>query len=390
MAPAVSSSSPDLLVIGAGIIGLASAWTVARAGAEVTVVDPDPGSGASFAAAGMIAPVSEAHFGEEALLQLNLRSARAWPAFADELEAATGAEIGYRRHGTLAVGFDAGDRAVLDELWKFQNGLGLDSTRVGPSGCRQIEPLLAAGLRGGLLVPGDHQVDPRRVTTALVEACRREGVAMVTEAASEVRLGRGGGVEGANLSGGARVVARRTLLAAGWRTSALPGLPAAALPPVRPVKGQILRLRLPDGFPSPSTTLRAVVQGHSVYLVTRADGEIVVGATVEELGADTRVTAGGVYELLRDAQAVLPCITEAEVVETMAGLRPGSPDNAPLVGPGALEGLLIATGHFRHGILLAPVTAALVTGLVASEDAELPAWAQTVDPRRFSVSSVPT
>jgi glycine oxidase len=391
------SPTPDLLVIGGGVIGLACAWQAARQGAVVTIVAEQFGAGASYAAAGMIAPVSEAHFGEEALLALNLRSAEAWPRFAEELRAATGLDLGYADAGTLAVAVDAGDRAVLDELWKFQAELGLESTRLSPSRCRELEPLLAPGLRGGLLVPGDHHVDPRKVTAALQAACLAIGVELWEEAVAEILTGPGGQVRGARIGGlaagaqpaggvetGREIEARWTLLAAGWRSATLPGLPPGSAPPVRPVKGQILRLRLPKGYPSPRRTLRAVVQGHSVYLVPRGEGELVCGATVEELGVDTRVTGGAVYELLRDAQAVLPCVSEAELVETLAALRPGSPDNAPIVGRGGADGLLVATGHFRHGILLAPITAELIAGLVARDEADLPAWAAAADPRRFS------
>ncbi|MGH9170195.1 MAG: glycine oxidase ThiO [Acidimicrobiales bacterium] len=376
--------SPDVLVIGGGVIGLSIALAARAAGAAVVVCDPQPGHGSSWAAAGMIAPVTEAHFGEEALLSLNLRSARSWPSFAHELSRVTGLDLGYQAEGTLAVAHDTGDREVLLELLRFHQELGLDSTWLTASECRQAEPLLAPSIRGGLLARCDHQVDPRRLVQALAEACRLNDVDLLADEVVELIVGRGraGGVR---LRGGGTVLARRTVLAAGWRSASLIGLPDRVRPPVRPVKGQILRLRLPDRYPPPGHTVRAISRGSSVYIVVRPDGEIVCGATVEEMGDDTTVTGGGVYSLLRDAQLVFPVLLEASFVEASAGLRPGSPDNAPLIGPSELSGLLVATGHYRNGVLLAPVTADLMAGLLASDLSvpELPGWAKSFDPRRF-------
>jgi glycine oxidase len=382
-------SDVDLLVVGGGVIGLASAWRARQGGAEVVLVDPAPGHGASWAAAGMLAAVTEAHFGEESLLGLNRRSARLWPGFRTELEAATGHDLAYRDDGTLAVAYDAGDRDALLELYRFQQELGLESTWLGPAECRDLEPLLAPVIRGGLFVPFDHHVDPRRLVGALVEACRRVGVSLVADAVAEITV-LDDRVLGARCAGGRVIGASQTLLASGWQAAEVPGLPARALPPVRPVKGQILRLRLPVGLPVPRHTVRAISQGTSLYVVVRPDGEIVCGATVEELGADRRVTAGAIYSLMRDAQLVLPMLLEAEFVEATAGLRPGSPDNAPMIGRGVLDGLLVATGHYRNGILLAPVTAEVIAGLVGSgagsSEPVVPEWALPFDPRRFHLA----
>ena len=376
---------PDLLVLGGGVIGLASAWRARQHGADVVLVDPSPGHGASWAAAGMLAAVTEAHFGEESLLALNRRSAQAWPSFRDELEAATGHDLAYRDDGTLAVAYDAGDRDALGELYRFQRELGLGSTWLNPSECRDLEPLLAPVIRGGLFVSVDHHLDPRRLVGALSQACHLAGVQIVPAAVTEVTTA-GDVVVGARLDSGEVIRAGQTLLAAGWQSGGLPGLPARALPPVRPVKGQILRLRMPSGWPVPRHTVRAISQGTSLYVVVRPDGEIVCGATVEEMGADERVTGGAIYSLMRDAQLVLPMLLEAEFLEATAGLRPGSPDNAPMIGPGALDGLLVATGHYRNGILLTPVTAELVTIMLeagAAGERQLPPWAAAFDPRRF-------
>jgi glycine oxidase len=347
---------PDVVVVGGGCIGLATAWRAAGAGLRVTVVDPHPGAGASWTAAGMLAPVTEVHYGEEALLRLNLASAERYPAFVDELEREADTAVGYRRCGTLFAAADSGDRAVLEELHQFQQSLGLEAELLSGRQCRSLEPMLAPGIRGGILASEDHQVDSRRLTPALRTAAMRRGVAIRQCAVAEVVVadGRAAGVR---LEGGQLLLAAAVVLAAGCWSSAIPGLPPGVVPSVRPVKGQILHLRGPADPPFLSRNLRGVAQGSHVYLVPRDDGRVVVGATVEERGFDTTVTAEAAYTLLRDAHRLLPGVLELELAETHAGLRPGSPDNAPLLGPSALPGLIMATGHHRNGVLLTPVTA---------------------------------
>ncbi|CAM5380310.1 MULTISPECIES: glycine oxidase ThiO [Streptomyces] len=369
-------TSPDALVIGGGIIGLVTAWRAAQHGLRTAVADPAPGGGAAQVAAGMLAAVTELHYGEQTLLGLNLASARRYPDFAAELAEASGRDLGYRRCGTLAVALDADDRAYLRDLHALQRRSGLDSEWLSGRECRRLEPMLAPGVRGGLRVDGDHQVDPRRLAAALLAACERAGVAFHRTTAERLTVERGRAT-GAELADGSRIAAGQVVLAAGSRSGRLAGVPEDVLPPVRPVKGQVLRLRMPEGLPGGvpflSRTVRAVVRGGPLYLVPREDGELVVGATTEELGWDTTVTAGGVYELLRDAHELMPGITELPLIETRAGLRPGSPDNAPLLGPTALPGLLLATGHHRNGVLLTPVTgdvlAAALTGGPLPEEA---------------------
>jgi glycine oxidase len=366
-------TGPDVLVIGGGIIGLVTAWRAAQRGLRTAVVDPEPGGGAAQVAAGMLAAVTELHYGEETLLGLNLASARRYPDFVAELqEAAGGADVGYRACGTLAVALDADDRAHLRELHALQSRSGLESEWLSGRECRRLEPMLAPGVRGGLRVDGDHQVDPRRLAAALVAACERAGVVLHRAWAERLMVVRGRAA-GAVLGDGTEVAAGQVVLAAGSLSGRLGGVPDEVLPPVRPVKGQVLRLTVPSAYaPFLSRTVRAVVRGSHVYLVPRENGELVVGATSEELGWDTTVTAGGVYELLRDAHELVPGITELPLTETRAGLRPGSPDNAPLLGPTALPGLHLATGHYRNGVLLTPVTGdvmaeALVTGALPDE-----------------------
>ncbi|MET9101495.1 glycine oxidase ThiO [Streptomyces antibioticus] len=376
----------DVLVVGGGIIGLVTAWRAAQRGLVTTVVDPAPGGGAAQVAAGMLAAVTELHHGEQTLLGLNLASAHRYPDFVAELTELTGQDVGHRRCGTLAVALDADDRAHLRELHALQTRSGLDSQWLSGRECRRLEPMLAPGVRGGLRVDGDHQVDPRRLAAALVTACERTGVTLHRAWAERLSV-TGGRATGVVTDDGTELAAGQVVLAGGSLSARLAGIPDPVRPPVRPVKGQVLRLAVPPRHaPFLNRTVRAVVRGSHVYLVPRENGELVVGATSEELGWDTTVTAGGVYELLRDAHELVPGITELPLTETRAGLRPGSPDNAPLLGPTELDGLLLATGHHRNGVLLTPVTGdalahALTTG-------ELPDEARPFTPRRFGAAAL--
>ena len=371
----------DVLVVGGGIIGLVTAWRAAQAGLATTVVDPGPGGGAARVAAGMLAAVTELHHGEQTLLGLNLASARRYPDFAAELSDRTGQDLGYRRCGTLAVALDADDRAHLRELHALHERSGLDSQWLTGRECRRLEPMLAPGVRGGLRVDGDHQIDPRRLASALLTACERAGVTLHRAWAERLTVRPDPAPPGVT-AGGDELGAGQVVLAGGSWSGRLAGVPAEVLPPVRPVKGQVLRLTMPDR-PEPflSRTVRAVVRGSHVYLVPRESGELVIGATSEEMGWDTTVTAGGVYELLRDAHELVPGLTELPLTETLAGLRPGSPDNAPLLGPTGLDGLLLATGHHRNGVLLTPVTGDVMARVLTT--GELPDEALPFTPRRF-------
>jgi glycine oxidase len=335
---------PEVAVVGAGPIGLAVAWRSAQRGLPVTVYDPQPGSGAAYAAAGMLAPVGESTFGEQALTGLLVDSAARWPAFAAELTAQTGTDIGHRTEGTLVVALTADDLAEASRLVAYQAGLGLPIRALRGSEVREREPLLAARVRGGAYAPADHQVDPRRLVAALRTACTSTGVVFSPQAVSSLR----------DLSG-----ARAVVVAAGCGSAALTGLP------VRPVKGQIVRLREPGGAaPGFRHVIRGYADGRHVYLVPRRDGEVVVGATMEER-ADAAVTAGGVLELLRAATDLVPELSEYELVEACVRHRPGTPDNAPVIGPlPDRADTFVATGHHRHGIVLTPLTADVIADAV--------------------------
>jgi glycine oxidase len=375
MPPVAAAQSPDVAVVGGGPIGLACAWRAARRGLSAVVLDAG-GPGAWHVAAGMLAPVAEAEFGERALLELGLRSAAMFEAFCAELAEATGRDAGLRRSGTLVVARDADEASSLERLIAFRASLGLEVTRLRPSQARRLEPALAPTVRLALEVAGDHSIDPRRLVAALGEAVevRRGRVARVL-----AEEGRATGVE---LDDGSVLAAGAVVLAPGVHADRI-GLPEeAARVPVRPVKGQVLRLRDPRGpNPHPPLTNRTI-RGEQAYLVPRGDGRYVLGATMEERGWDTAPTAGGVYELIRDMSELVPGVLELEIDELEAGLRPATPDNLPAIGPGTLEGLVWAAGHHRNGILLAPVTAELVAGGLAGDP--LPDWARPSDPARFA------
>ncbi len=360
----------DVAIVGGGIIGMAIAWRARERGMSVTVLERDsPGRATSRVAAGMLAPVVEAEFGHagQRLLELGLRSAQLWPTFAYELEARTGVEIGLMRSGTLLVARDEDDARELERQLAFRQSLGLAVARLRPSETREREPALAPTVRLALEAPDDHSVDPRLVLDALTRACDSAGVEMRAHApVASVELDgadEGGRVTGVTLADGERVSAGHVVVAAGPWSGQIDGVPPAARVPVRPVKGQILRLRDPAG----AGLLQRVVRFRHGYLVPRADGRYVLGATVEERGFELSATAGGAYELLRDAHELVPGISELEIEELSVGLRPGTPDNAPVIGPGAVDGLIWATGHYRNGILLAPLTAELIIAVIAGE-----------------------
>jgi glycine oxidase len=370
--------SADVVVAGGGLIGLSIAWRAARRGMSVTVVDDAPGSGASRAAAGMLAPVSEAGYGEEALLRLCLASLERYPAFLDELASDTGVRVPLRTAGTLVVGFDDDDMRALADLQRFHVELGLEVHRLLGRETRRREPSLSPRVRGGLHVAGDLSVDPRALHPALRAAAEGAGVRIVGSRVSGL-LADDGVAGGVALDGGEEVRGGTVVLALGPHSGSLPGAPAV---PVRPVKGQILRMRGAAGLLE--GTVRALVRGRSVYLVPQGDDGLVVGATVEERGFDGTVTAGGVHDLLHDALDVVPGVSELELAETLARWRPGTPDNAPLLGRTSLPGLVLATGHHRNGVLLTPITADAVAELLVS--GELPGVAAPFTVDRFRVA----
>jgi glycine oxidase len=354
----------DVVVVGGGVIGLSCAWRAAQRGARVAVLERgEPGSRATRVAAGMLAPVGELTFGEPELLELTLAAARLYPAFVAELEAASGKDTGYEQLGALHVALDRDEAAQLRRVHELQRSLELEAEWLPPRRCRELEPGLTPSFHGGVFAAGEAAIDPRALSRALAAALGTAG--------AEVRGGGevvDGVFEGERLAGvrtadGEELRAETIVLATGAWSGATEWLPEHARPRVRPVKGQVLELRRRDNEPP----TRHILASERVYLVSRPDGRLIVGATVEEMGFDTTVTAGGVHELLREAYRLLPDIAEMELLDAVAGLRPGTPDNLPLVGPGAIEGLVLATGHFRNGILLAPLAAEVVADLLSAD-----------------------
>ena len=355
--------SYDAVIVGGGVIGLASAWRLAQGGARVAVLEREdrPPAGATRVAAGMLAPVGELTFGEPLLLELTLVASELYPGFVAELEKASGMSTGYEVTGALHVALDGDEAAQLRRVHDLQRSLGLGAEWLTPRRCRELEPALTPSLSGGVHAAGEGSIDPRALTAALLAALEGEGVEVRTGTEVTAALLEGERIAGVRTAGGEEWRAATVVLAAGAWSGSAEWLPPAACPPVRPVKGQILELRTPDG----SAPCGRILASERVYLVPRADGRLIAGATVEERGFDTSVTAGGVHELLREAYRLLPEVAEMELVEAMAGLRPGTPDNLPLVGTGELEGLVLATGHYRNGILLAPLAAARVAEALA-------------------------
>jgi glycine oxidase len=356
------SSTADVVVIGGGLIGASVGWRLRQAGLDVIVVLGERAAAASRVAAGMLAPVTEATFTEQPLLQLNLASLGRFPDFVAELELASGLPTGLSRTSNLSVALDADDAARLATFADFLARAGHPGVRLTSRECRGYEPLLAPTIRSGLLVEGDWSCDNRLLWQALIEAGRRIRLREVPGFVHRVTSSNNR-VTGVELADGEGIGAGCVVLANGAWAGQIGGLPDL---PVRPVKGQIVRLD-PGNLPAPSLTIRAFSRGSEIYLVPRESGrEVVLGATVEELGFDHRVTAGAVYELLRDGRAVLPMTAEYTLAELSVGWRPGTPDNAPILGRCDLDGLVLATGHYRNGVLLTPITADVISRLIIS------------------------
>jgi glycine oxidase len=358
--PSAVPSAVDVAIVGAGVCGLAVGWRLAGCGLKVAVFERDrAGAGASHAATGMLAAAAEVEPGEDDLLPLLLESQRLWPAFRDEVEAASGLSVDYREDGVLVVALGREEVDRLRFRYDLQQRLGLVTEWLGSGEARRREPGLRASVSAAIFCPGDHQVEARLLVAALAKAYLAAGGVLIEDCPVEGLETAGGRVAGV-VTGQGSCRAATVVLAAGAWSAELPGLPAEAVLPVRPLKGQSLALRMPTGAPMVSR----MVWTEQIYLAPKSDGRLIVGATVEERGFDASLTAGGVYALLDGARRALPGIEELAIDEIWCGFRPSSRDDAPILGETALPGLLAATGHHRNGILLAPVTAQAIADLV--------------------------
>ena len=370
----------SVVIAGAGIIGLSTAWRLLNRGWDVTVLDANPVSGASYAAAGMLAPVSEVVWDQPTLYPLMLESGRMYADFAAQIAQDSGMDTGYVANGTYVCAGDSADRQALTDLLALQHELGMEIERVPASAARRAEPALGPGVVGAVDIPGDHQVDPRKLCAALLHVL---GDRVIRDNSAQVHFdgGRAAGLAGES---GTVYPAAEVVLATGMGIHQIAGLPPELEVPVRPVYGEVLRLNVPKRLqPLVTKTIRAVVHGYPVYVVPRPDGSVVLGATSRE-DELTGVSAEGVHQLLRDAHRVVPGILECEITEMTARARPGSPDDVPLIGTIA-PGLTLSNGFFRHGILLAAIGSLITADIVTGEQsAHSDQTLAAVDPWRFS------
>ncbi|MGW5442840.1 glycine oxidase ThiO [Streptomyces asiaticus] len=367
------------VVVGGGVIGLSVAWRALERGLDMTVVDPEPALQASHASAGLLPPANELLYRQKDLSNLYLASRARYPSFVADLEEVSGHSAGFRKDGLLDVAFDDESHAGLDTLRTFLASVGVSVDALTAEECRREEPRLAPTVRGGLRAPQDGSVNPRDLMTALTAALAARGGRLVRERAVEVRTGAHG-VTGVRLGSGTTLAADQVVLAAGCWTHRLTGLPDGVVPAIRPVKGQILRLRSPRPYLRRAT--RALADGWSLYLVPRHDGELVVGATYEECGYDTAVTVAGLSELLSKLNRVLPGTGDLHLAEAGVGLRPAALDDLPVLGTTSVPGLILATGHCRIGVQLTPITADAISELLVT--GRLPEVAEPFTAARFA------
>ena len=379
----VATMDTDVLIVGGGTIGLAIGFELVRRGTRTTIFEKDrAGRGTSYQAAGMLAPDAEIEFEERELYDFNRESLRRWPDFADRVEAASGQSVDYRDEGTLIVADDRDAAEALERLYTFQQDQGLNVEWLTGEEAREIEPFVAPRLSAAVFAPSDHQVDNRRLVDALRTAFQAEGGTLHEHTPVQAVV-PDAETPAVRTADGERVAGDRVVVAAGVWSRELDGLTPDAQPPVRPVKGQMIQMRRTRPF-----DLQHVVRGPEAYLAPKSDGRVVMGATSEELGFDTTVTAGGLFDLLEGGWEVVPGIRDLPVDETWAGLRPASRDHAPLLGASAAPGVAMATGHYRHGILLTPITAEEMARLVCT--GETSEWIEPFSPQRFSLADSPT
>lgn len=363
-----SGRTDSAIVIGGGLIGLATCFELTERGVPVTLIDPAPGSGATHYAGGMLAPVAEVQYRQEPLFPLMLESAIRYPDLIDRIARATDLPTGYRTAGTLIVAADRADASHLADLGDYQRFHGMTAEQLPPRAARRLEPALSPRIAGAVTIPGDHQVSPRLLTTALLDILRRRGVKFIADQVT-------------SLEGSARcrtvhchrqsidATAATVILANGLGAAQVTGWYEGAHPlRLRPVYGEIMNLQVPGHLqPLISRVIRAFVEDRPVYLIPRDDGTLTLGATSRE-DDSTLPGVGAIHDLLRDALRLLPGLEECALLETSVGARPGTPDDLPYLGRVG-QNLIVSTGYFRHGILLAALGAQIVAGWVAPDTA---------------------
>ena len=355
-----------IVIVGGGVSGLAIGWRLAQAGESVTVFERNKaGMESTWAAAGMLAPQIEAEYGEEMLLPLAMASHKLWPDFAKELIAETGIPIDYREEGTIQVSLDRDEQEQLDNRFIFLSRNQLEVEKLSAYEVRRLEPHISRAVTGGIYSPQDHQVDNRALAVALQIAFEKAGGILREQCSVEEIVIDKDCVTGIVVNGG-KIKVDHVVVAAGAWSRNIPGIPDVLRPPVRPLKGQMLALEMPASAP----LITHVIWGpgnsivSNVYLAPKSDGRLIVGATVEEMGFDKRMTGGGLLEILRAAWEVLPGIYDLPVIDSWSGLRPASRDDAPILGSSGIAGLTYATGHHRNGILLSPITASEISSYI--------------------------
>jgi glycine oxidase len=348
----------DVVIAGGGVIGGAIAMQIARAGLRVAVFDrQQPGQEASWASAGILSPAPESP-GMVAMVPLGKASMALYPEFVAQVDELSGKSTGFRPKGTLEALFSHDTKAELSTIITLHHGLGLKAEPLRAEDARELEPALSEEVEAAVLRPEEASIDNRALTAAILEAAQRSGAEIFSGNGAKAIWREGDRCAGLVLQS-EKVEAKWTVIAAGCFSATIEGI--ASYAPVRPAKGQMVALRADD------VKIERVLWSEKIYLVPRNDGRIVAGATVEHAGFDKRVTAGGIEKILSAAINLAPGLANAHIEETWAGLRPDSPDHLPILGPTDIEGLLMATGHFRSGILLTPITARLVREWILEE-----------------------
>lgn len=342
----------NTVIIGGGIIGLSLGWQLAKKGINVEILERDlAGKSASWAAAGMLAPQAEMGFEDIDHFYLCRKSLELYPKFLEELYNDSGIKVEVEKTGCILPAFDRDDAERLRRLYDFREKIGLPVVWLSSSEAREVEPFLSPRCTGAIWIEDDAQVNNRLMLESLKKAFVKCGGKLYEEHNVENINVSNGKVTGVNIHG-TDINFDNVIVAGGAWSKQIPGLPENLLPPVRPVKGQIINLRLND-----SCRLTKVVRAPDVYLLPKSDGRLILGASVEEMGYDVQPTAGEIFRLLERGWEAVPSIYDLPIESIDVGLRPGSRDHMPIIGDSEVEGLFFATGHYRNGILLTPITA---------------------------------